>query len=72
MTTIIKQILIQYHGHFSATAHICMVIKPDIVSRLEQVLNEKKEPWLLATSLCSTSKTAKRVVKIYATRMQIE
>ncbi|WP_351017553.1 IS4 family transposase [Shewanella sp. AC91-MNA-CIBAN-0169] len=32
----------------------------------------EKEPWLLATSLCSSSTTAKRIVKIYATRMQIE
>jgi hypothetical protein len=32
----------------------------------------EKEPWLLATSLCHSSATAKRVVKIYATRMQIE
>jgi hypothetical protein len=32
----------------------------------------EKEPWLLATSLCHSSDTAKRVVKIYATRMQIE
>ena len=32
----------------------------------------EKEPWLLATSLCHASSTAKRVVKIYATRMQIE
>jgi hypothetical protein len=32
----------------------------------------EKEPWLLATSLCSSSDTAKRIVKIYATRMQIE
>jgi hypothetical protein len=32
----------------------------------------EKEPWLLATSLCHSSATAKRIVKIYATRMQIE
>lgn len=32
----------------------------------------EKEPWLLATSLHPTSKLAKRVVKIYAARMQIE
>jgi hypothetical protein len=32
----------------------------------------EKEPWLLATSLCITKDTAKRIVKIYATRMQIE
>ena len=32
----------------------------------------EKEPWLLATSLCNSSATAKRIVKIYATRMQIE
>lgn len=32
----------------------------------------EKEPWLLATSLSGSSATAKRVVKIYATRMQIE
>lgn len=32
----------------------------------------EKEPWLLATSLCSTSDNAKSIVKIYATRMQIE
>ncbi|MGI2227429.1 IS4 family transposase [Shewanella frigidimarina] len=32
----------------------------------------EKEPWLLATSLCSSRNAAKRVVKIYATRMQIE
>ncbi len=32
----------------------------------------EKEPWLLATSLCNASATAKRIVKIYATRMQIE
>ena len=43
--------------------------KLDGVNNLEQV---QKEPWLLATSLCSSSTTAKRIVKIYATRMQIE
>ncbi|MCL1049978.1 transposase, partial [Shewanella abyssi] len=32
----------------------------------------EKEPWLLATSLCSKSDNAKSIVKIYATRMQIE
>lgn len=32
----------------------------------------EKEPWLLATSLNKTSHLSKRVVKIYATRMQIE
>ena len=32
----------------------------------------EKEPWLLATSLCISSNTAKRIIKIYATRMQIE
>ena len=32
----------------------------------------EKEPWLLATSLCESTDTAKRAVKIYATRMQIE
>ena len=32
----------------------------------------EKEPWLLAISLCSSSTTAKRIVKCYATRMQIE
>lgn len=32
----------------------------------------EKEPWLLATSLCLSSAAAKRVVKIYSTRMQIE
>lgn len=32
----------------------------------------EKEPWLLATSLCNSSGSAKRVIEIYATRMQIE
>ncbi|WP_220740524.1 IS4 family transposase, partial [Shewanella sp. c952] len=32
----------------------------------------EKEPWLLATSLCNSNFKAKRIVKIYATRMQIE
>lgn len=32
----------------------------------------EKEPWLLATSLNKTSHLSKKVVKIYATRMQIE
>ncbi|WP_394203414.1 IS4 family transposase [Shewanella waksmanii] len=32
----------------------------------------EKEPWLLATSLCQSNVTAKRIVQIYATRMQIE
>lgn len=32
----------------------------------------EKEPWLLATSLCNSNATAKRIVKIYSTRMQIE
>ncbi len=32
----------------------------------------EKEPWLLATSLCTSSTTAKRIIKFYATRMQIE
>lgn len=32
----------------------------------------EKEPWLLATSLNKTSHLSKKIVKIYATRMQIE
>jgi hypothetical protein len=32
----------------------------------------EKEPWLLATSLPATSTLAKRVVKVYSARMQIE
>ncbi|MPY23780.1 transposase [Shewanella psychropiezotolerans] len=32
----------------------------------------EKEPWLLATSLCESTDTAKRAIKIYATRIQIE
>ncbi len=32
----------------------------------------EKEPWLLATSLPVTSKLAKKVVKLYSARMQIE
>ncbi len=32
----------------------------------------EKEPWLLATSLYQSKASAKRVVQIYATRMQIE
>ena len=32
----------------------------------------EREPWLLATSLPVTSKMAKKVVKLYRTRMQIE
>ncbi len=32
----------------------------------------EKEPWLLATSLNKTRYLSKKVVKIYATRMQIE
>ena len=32
----------------------------------------EKEPWLLATSLCSQSASPKKVARIYATRMQIE
>jgi|TARA_R110000868_G_scaffold8038_1_gene41641 hypothetical protein len=32
----------------------------------------EKEPWLLATSLTRAKNLSKRVVKIYATRMQIE
>ena len=38
----------------------------------EQNAQREREPWLLATSLSVTSKLAKRVVKIYASRMQIE
>lgn len=34
--------------------------------------DKEKEPWLLATSLPVTSKLAKKVVKLYSTRMQIE
>lgn len=34
--------------------------------------NREKEPWLLATSLRKTKDLSKKVVKIYATRMQIE
>lgn len=32
----------------------------------------EKEPWLLATSICESTLTAKKIVRIYATRMQIE
>lgn len=38
----------------------------------EQNAKREKEPWLLATSLCISLKLAKRVVNIYAARMQIE
>lgn len=38
----------------------------------EQHAKSGKEPWLLVTSLKVTSRLAKRVVKIYETRMQIE
>lgn len=38
----------------------------------ERNAHREKEPWLLATSLPVTSKLAKRVKNIYATRMQIE
>lgn len=34
--------------------------------------NREKEPWLLATSLAGVTDDAKRVTRIYATRMQIE
>jgi len=38
----------------------------------EQNAQREREPWLLATSLLVSSKLAKRVVNIYAARMQIE
>lgn len=42
-------------------------------SKHSEVHSEReKEPWLLATSLPATSTLAKRVVKIYSARMQIE
>lgn len=42
-------------------------------SKHSEVHSEKeKEPWLLATSLPVTSTMAKKVVKLYSTRMQIE
>jgi hypothetical protein len=41
-------------------------------SHSEQCAQRESEPWLLATSLPSTSKLAKKVVHIYSTRMQIE
>jgi hypothetical protein len=42
-------------------------------SKHSEVHSEKeKEPWILATSLPATSKLAKKVVKLYATRMQLE
>lgn len=42
-------------------------------SKHSEVHAEKEnEPWLLATSLPVTSKLAKKVVKLYSTRMQIE
>lgn len=41
-------------------------------SNSKQHANGAKEPWLLITSLSISSRIAKRVVKIYKTRMQIE
>jgi hypothetical protein len=38
----------------------------------EKCAQREREPWLLVTSLPATSKLAKKVVKIYSTRMQIE
>lgn len=32
----------------------------------------EKEPWLLTTSLCQSTASAKKIARIYATRMQIE
>lgn len=40
--------------------------------RSEKNAAREREPWLLATSLTTGSKLAKRVVELYATRMQIE
>jgi len=40
--------------------------------RSEKNAAREREPWLLATSLATSSKLAKRVVDLYATRMQIE
>lgn len=37
-----------------------------------QCAEREKEPWLLATSLLRETKSSKQIVKIYATRMQIE
>ena len=34
--------------------------------------DKEKEPWILATSLPATSKLAKKIVKLYSARMQIE
>lgn len=41
-------------------------------SQSEQYAMREREPWLLVTSLPVTSKLAKKVVKIYSARMQIE
>lgn len=38
----------------------------------QKCAKREREPWLLVTSLSVTSSLAKRVVKIYSTRMQIE
>jgi hypothetical protein len=43
-----------------------------VCKRSKVHFEREKEPWLLATSLPVTSKQAKRVVNIFATRMQIE
>jgi len=42
-------------------------------SKLSRANAEReKEPWLLATSLGTSSATARKVIQVYATRMQIE
>lgn len=38
----------------------------------KQCANGNREPWILATSLCEGKKIAKKVVRAYKTRMQIE
>jgi hypothetical protein len=40
--------------------------------RQRQVNEPEKEPWLLATYLNKTLNLSKKIVKTYATRMQIE
>ena len=41
-------------------------------SKSRACAEREKEPWLLATSLNKTVNLSKKIVKIYATRMQIE
>lgn len=64
--------LVLYKGKPKGRVHLNRLGRPARNSHSRKQAAAQREPWLLATSLPQTRSLAKRVVKIYRLRMQIE